>query len=105
MHQLFVVLCLTMLLGCAKQETFEAPTVPPVPSAAVTSAATTPLLPTSQPGIPPGGGTATPTATTQGRAPAKLGAMCGGIAGIQCEPGLRCVPIGKGADMSGFCRN
>jgi hypothetical protein len=69
----------------------------------------------------PTDGNATPTATatataspapttseappTGGRARAKEGQMCGGIAGIMCEDGLSCVMPGPThPDQSGTCK-
>jgi hypothetical protein len=76
------------------------------PPSAPTDATATATATASPP--PPASTTAAPTPDappTGGRARAKEGQMCGGIAGIMCEEGLNCVMPGPThPDQSGTCK-
>lgn len=85
-------------LGCSKQEVLEAPLTAPSVQPTSTGGASDILL--KVPTTP----SSSASSTAHGRTPAKQGAMCAGIMGIPCAAGLRCVVIGKGADMSGTCQ-
>jgi hypothetical protein len=95
----FLPLALGAMMACAKPEVFQAPTSPPAPPA--------PTVATTEASDERSAETPAPAGTYAGRPPSKLNGMCGGIMGLRCEAGLRCVmmgPSGKVADRAGTCQ-
>jgi hypothetical protein len=101
---LALVYLAVLVSACAKPETFQAPTsspAPPAPTIAVTETTSSQTDDRRSEMPAPSG------STYAGRPPSKLNGMCGGIMGLRCEAGLRCVmmgPAGKIADQAGTCQ-
>lgn len=97
----FAAIAFVTLAACdPKPNVPELPQAPSAPSGPATGAPTPPPPATAgKPETPP-----KPEDNPGGPPLAKLGEMCGGFAGIQCQKGLVCGNVMPVADGSGTCR-
>jgi len=97
----FAAIAFVTLAACdPKPNVPELPQAPSAPSAPATGTPTPqPPATAAKPETPP-----KPEDNPGGPPLAKLGEMCGGFAGIQCQKGLVCGNVMPVADGSGTCR-
>lgn len=97
----FAAIAFVTLAACdPKPNVPELPQAPSAPSAPATGTPTPqPPATAAKPETPP-----KPEDNAGGPPLAKLGEMCGGFAGIQCQKGLVCGNVMPVADGSGTCR-